>query len=68
MITFKSVGFSYVNMSSHVCQAAYLCVFKTTFSPFLAHKFQEIQMSLIYQKLRWHLKIGSLHISSQFSV
>lgn len=65
MINFKSTGFSHVSMSTlHAKLSTY--VFLTTFSFLYAQKFQEIQISLIYPKLKLHrLWIDSLHISSQ---
>lgn len=63
MISFKWTGFSHVSMSTLVCQI--VCLFLTTFSFSYAQKFQEVEISLIYQKLKVNgISISSLHISS----
>lgn len=53
MINFKSTGFSHVSMSTLACQTVYLCVPNYIFIS-LCTEIPEIQISLIYSKLKLH--------------
>ena len=61
MITFKATGFSHVmstgqhlysKLSTYACNQIF--IFITKFSFLYAYKFQESQISFIYQKLNLH--------------